>query len=280
MRRIFNIGTLFLFLMSFNSANAADILRLATTTSTENSGLLEYLLPAFEKESGYRVHVIAVGTGKALRLGRDGDVDIVMVHAPGAEAKFVNEGYGVERVPVMYNDFVIVGPESDPANIAGSSSLAEVMQKIARTESSFISRGDDSGTHKKELGLWAKAAIQTNGEWYREVGQGMGKVIQIAGEMEAYTLTDRGTWLAYQDRSPLKVVFEGDKSLFNPYSIMAINPKKYADLNHRGAEALINWITSQKAQTLIGQFRLHGQQLFTPDSSTYVNSKKKKDKAS
>lgn len=280
MRRVIATCSLFLLLVSINSANAGDILRLATTTSTENSGLLEYLLPAFEKESGYRVHVIAVGTGKALRLGRDGDVDILMVHAPNAETKFVNEGYGVERVPVMYNDFVIVGPGSDPARIAGSRSLAEVMQKIAKTGSNFISRGDDSGTHKKELGLWSKAAIKAKGKWYKEVGQGMGKVIQIAGEMEAYTLTDRGTWLAYQDKSPLKVVFEGDKSLFNPYSIMAINPQKYADLNHAGAEALINWITSNSAQTLIGQFRLHGQQLFTPDSSSYVRSKKVKDKAS
>lgn len=275
MKRLITLFSLYL-ILSINSVHADKVIRLATTSSTENSGLLEYLLPGFEQHSGYKVHVIAVGTGKALRMGRDGDVDVLLVHAPNAEAKFVNEGYGVERMPVMYNDFVIVGPKSDQAGLKKTKTLVDAMQGVAQSKSTFVSRGDDSGTHKKELGLWKSAAIQPKGQWYREVGQGMGKVLQIAGEMDAYTMTDRGTWLAYQDKSPLKVVFEGDKILFNPYSIMAINPNKYPDLNHKGAQSLIDWITSYNTQLKIGAFKRHGQQLFTPDSIGYTAQKKRK----
>jgi tungstate transport system substrate-binding protein len=210
------------------------------------------------------VHVIAVGTGKALRMGRDGDVDVVLVHAPEAEARFVEAGYGDKRHAVMYNDFVIVGPPSDPAGIATAKRVSEAMRNIAATESLFVSRGDDSGTHKKELKLWQGGNITPQGEWYREAGQGMGKVLQIASELDAYTLTDRGTWLAYRNKSTLKVLFEGDEMLHNPYGIIAVSASRHADINHQGALALIAWITSAKGQQLIGDFRIDGTQLFIP----------------
>ena len=241
------------------------LLRLATTTSTDNSGLLEYLLPDFEKQTGYTVHVIAVGTGKALRMGRDGDVDILLVHAPKAEELFIDGGYGINRTSVMHNDFVIVGAEADPAKLGEAATLSEALQRIIKTNSKFVSRGDDSGTHKKERFLWKNIKINPSGKWYIEAGQGMGKVLQMAGEMDAYTLTDRGTWLAYQNKSPLNVVFEGDERLFNPYSIIAVNPKRYADSNYQGAQALIAWITSKATQQKIADFAIHNQPLFIPD---------------
>ncbi|PVV16511.1 MAG: tungsten ABC transporter substrate-binding protein [gamma proteobacterium symbiont of Ctena orbiculata] len=241
-------------------------IRLATTTSTDNSGLLADLLPAFTEATGYPVHVIAVGTGKALRMGRDGDVDLVLVHARAAEDKFVAEGHGVKRFGVMYNDFVLIGPAEDPAGIANTEDVVSALEAIARQQASFISRGDDSGTHKKELGLWKKSAIKPEGDWYREVGQGMGKVIQIASEMEAYTLTDRGTWLAYRKKSPLQIRFEGDPLLFNPYGIIAVSPKRYPDINHQGANALIKWMISPQGQERIGNFRIGDNRLFTPSA--------------
>jgi tungstate transport system substrate-binding protein len=255
------------------SAIAADVdssktLRLATTTSTENSGLLQDLLPYFERKTGYTVHVIAVGTGKALRMGRDGDVDVVLVHAPAAEQKFVDEGAGVKRVKVMYNDFVIVGPADDPASISSSTSGIDALSKIAKSQAIFISRGDDSGTNKKELSLWKDAGIKPQGDWYREAGQGMGKVLQMSAELSAYTLTDRGTWLAYQTKSPLKITYEGDPILFNPYGIIAVNPARYPDINSAGAEALIDWITSPDGQRMIGSYTVAGSLLFTPSADT------------
>ncbi|MGD9168735.1 MAG: substrate-binding domain-containing protein [Candidatus Thiodiazotropha sp.] len=240
--------------------------RLATTTSTDNSGLLADILPAFTEATGYPVHVIAVGTGKALRMGRDGDVDLVLVHARAAEDTFVNEGHGVRRYGVMYNDFVLVGPASDPAGIGKAKSAGTALKRIAEHQAGFISRGDDSGTHKKELGLWQQSGVNPAGNWYREVGQGMGKVLQIASEMDAYTLTDRGTWLAYQAKSPLKIAFEGDPLLFNPYGIIAVNPKRYPDINHKGANALIKWLISPDGQARIGNFRIGENQLFTPSA--------------
>ena len=255
------------------SAIAADVessktLRLATTTSTENSGLLQNLLPYFERKTGYTVHVIAVGTGKALRMGRDGDVDVVLVHAPAAEQKFVDEGAGVKRVKVMYNDFVIVGPADDPASVSSSTSGIDALSKIAKSQAIFISRGDDSGTNKKELSLWKNAGIKPQGDWYREAGQGMGKVLQMSGELAAYTLTDRGTWLAYQTKSPLKITYEGDPILFNPYGIIAVNPARYPDINSAGAQALIDWITSPDGQRMIGSYTVAGSLLFTPSADT------------
>ena len=210
---------------NFDKTNG--IIRLATTTSTDNSGLLSYLLPSFEKKTGYQVHVIAVGTGKALRMGRDGDADVLLVHAPEAEIAFVESDFGEKRHFVMYNDFVLVGPASNTVNIQIDSDINTALQQIAESRSTFISRGDNSGTHKKEFGLWKSADISPQGKWYLEVGQGMGKVLQMAAELDAYTLTDRGTWLAYRDRSPLKILNQGDPKLYNPYHIIAVNPQRY-----------------------------------------------------
>lgn len=258
------------------SADSNTTIKLATTTSTENSGLLKSILPEFEKDSGYKVHTIAVGTGKALRMGRDGDVDVLLVHALKAEQEFMTNGNGEKRFSVMYNDFVIVGPKSDPAKIMTSKTAVEALTKISSSKSTFISRGDNSGTHKKELDLWKSAGInikENTGKWYREAGQGMGKVLQIAGEMDAYTITDRGTWLAYQSKSPLQITFEGDSILFNPYGIIAVSSKKYPDLNAAGAKSLMNWITSEKGQLLIGQFKVAGKVLFTPNATNMASLK-------
>lgn len=249
------------------SSATRPVIRLATTTSTENSGLLYHLLPQFTKQTGYEVHVIAVGTGKALRMGRDGDVDVVLVHAPAAETRFVNEGHGEKRYKVMFNDFVILGPANDPAGIRQASKAADALNKIANQAAIFVSRGDDSGTHKKELALWKASKIKPEGQWYREAGQGMGKVIQIAGELDGYTIADRGTWLAYQNKSTLKVLYQGDPILHNPYGIIAVNPKRYPDSNHAGAQALIDWITSEAGQKMIGQFTIAGFRLFTPSAN-------------
>ncbi len=246
------------------SDDTQTIIRLATTTSTENSGLLGYLLPHFERASGIKTHVIAVGTGKALRMGKDGDVDLILVHAKAAELAFVEAGYGVQRYSVMYNDFVLVGPKNDPANIQQAKNAADALTRIAARQERFVSRGDDSGTHKKELSLWRSANIEPEAAWYMDAGQGMGKVLQIAGELDAYTLTDRGTWLAYQQRSPLSIRFEGDARLHNPYGIIAVNPKRYPDINHQGASKLIQWIISPEAQQLIGDYRIEGSRLFIP----------------
>ena len=246
------------------SQGAGEIVRLATTTSTENSGLLKALLPRFEQDTGYRVHVIAVGTGKALRLAREGNVDAVLVHARKAEDKLISDGFGVNRRDVMYNDFVIVGPGSDPARIRGLRDAPGALARIASAEAPFISRGDDSGTHKKELALWGQAAVQPQGRWYREAGQGMGRVLQMAGELDAYTLTDRGTWLALQRGLALEVMAEGDERLFNPYGILAVNPEIYPDTNFQGAARLIDWITSTQAQEIIRNFTIDGQPLFIP----------------
>ena len=248
-------------------ADRASTVRLATTTSTENSGLLSDLLPRFTKATGYQVHVIAVGTGKALRMGRDGDVDVVLVHAPKAEQKFVDEGFGEQRLPVMYNDFVIVGSHKDPAGLDSANSAGDALAKVAATGSLFVSRGDDSGTHKKELGIWRQAGVTPKGAWYREAGQGMGKVLQMADELDGYTLTDRGTWLAYRDKSRLKVVYQGHEELFNPYAIIQVSAERYPDLNHAGARALINWIRDSEGQQAIAAYRRSGEQLFNPSAA-------------
>ncbi|HPQ96236.1 MAG: extracellular solute-binding protein [Thiothrix sp.] len=268
-------GTVLVF--SLTTAQAADpsaeplkpanpVLKLATTTSTDNSGLLKEILPVFEKETGYQVQVIAVGTGKALKMGEDGDVDVVLVHARAAEDKFVEEGHGDQRYGVMYNDFVLLGPEDDKAGVKETETAVDGVKKIAEAQAVFVSRGDDSGTDKMEKSLWKDAEVTPEGEWYREAGQGMGKVIQMAGELGAYTLSDRGTWLAYTDKSPLTIVLEGDEKLFNPYGIIAVSQKKYPDINHDGAQALIDWMISPEGQKIIGDFKINGKQLFIPDA--------------
>lgn len=239
--------------------------RLATTTSTENSGLLQVLLPPFEKQRGYRIHVIAAGTGKALRMARDGDVDVVLVHAYTEEKKFIALGHGVNRRDVMHNDFIIVGPGTDPAGIRGSKDAVAALQNIATSSATFISRGDDSGTHKRELALWQAAGLRPAGKWYHQVGQGMGKTLQMAKELSAYTLTDRGTWLAQHRKiTNLDIVVEGDPRLYNRYGIIAVNPEKYPDVNYLGAMNLIAWMTSIPGQSLVRNFQIDGETLFYP----------------
>jgi tungstate transport system substrate-binding protein len=247
-------------------ASEPERLRLATTTSTENSGLLAELLPPFEEEHNVIVDVVAVGTGAALELGRNGDVDLVMVHAPGLEREFVEEGYGVERVGFMYNDFVILGPPSDPAGIEGTDSAVDAFEQIADTESVFISRGDNSGTHTKERNIWAEAGIDPSGSWYREAGQGMGAVITMTNDQQAYTLADRGTYLAFRGDIDLEVVVEGDPLLFNPYAVIAVDPERHPHVKRDLAQQLIDFVTSEQGQEIIGNYRVEGEQLFVPDA--------------
>ena len=250
----------------------ANPLRLATTTSTVASGLLDQILPVFTRETGIEVHVIAVGTGKALRMGADGDVDVVLVHAPKAEEKFVADGYGVDRRGVMYNEFLIVGPASDPAGIRGETDAAKALVRISSSGAGFVSRGDDSGTHKKELGLWASAGVKPEGRWYMEAGQGMGKVLQMAGELDAYTLVDEGTWIKQGPGTRLEELSRGDERLFNPYGIIAVNPKLHPQTNYADARTLVEWMTGINGQRLIGNYRLAGKQLFTPSSATVAGT--------
>lgn len=240
------------------------VVRMATTTSTENSGLLAVIQPVFEQVLDIRVHIIAVGTGKALELGRRGDVDVVLVHAKAAEEAFVAAGYGVARHEIMYNDFIIVGPEEDSAAVAGLQNAGAALAKIAAEKAVFVSRGDDSGTHKKELALWQQAGIEPEGRWYRQVGQGMGKTLQIAGEMQAYTLVDRGTWLAYRANSPLKLLLAGDEELRNPYGIIAVSPERFPEIYYGVVQKLIRWFQSDKARALIAGYTVDGEQLFYP----------------
>lgn len=241
-------------------------LRLATTTSTEETGILKALNAPFEKMMNIKVDVIPVGTGKALELGTRGDVDVVLVHAREAEDKFVAEGSGVNRRDVMYNDFVIIGPENDPAGIKGMTDAKAAFKKIAQARATFISRGDDSGTHKKELKFWEKLRIKPEGKWYVEAGQGMGPVLTMANEKQAYTLSDRGTYLAYSGKIDLGVLCEGDPDLTNPYGVIAVNPAKFPHVHYVYAMAYIGWLTSQEGQKIIREFGKdeYGQPLFIP----------------
>jgi len=239
-------------------------LRLATTTSTEDSGLLEVLLPPFEQAHNLKVEVIAVGSGKAFELGRNGDVDVLLVHARQEEDRFVREGYGVHRRDVMANDFVILGPPEDPAGLQGGQDAVEALRKIARGKAPFCSRGDESGTHKKEKQLWQEAGLTPGGGWYWETGQGMGPTLTMADEKHAYCLADRATYLAFRDKIKLTVLCEGDPRLLNPYSIIAVNPKKHKGLKYNEAMKLIEWVTSPEGQKIIGDFKIHGEVLFRP----------------
>lgn len=253
-----------LLLWSLTGLLQAAPLKMATTTSTQNSGLLDLLLPAFQKDTGIEVQVIAVGTGKALKMGRDGDVDVVMVHAVAAEEQFVAEGFGTDRVQFMYNDFVLVGPKTDPAGIKSEKSVTAALSKILEQQAKFISRGDDSGTHKKEKSLWKAANLTPAGSWYIEAGQGMGKVLQMASELDGYSLTDRGTWLAYKGKVDLELLNAGDEKLSNPYGIIAVSKAKHPDTDYTAAKQMIDWISSQPAQLLIKNYRLQGEPLFIP----------------
>lgn len=241
-------------------------IRLSTTTSTENSGLLAYLLPSFEAKTGIRVNVIAVGTGKALELAKNGDVDVTLVHARAAEDAFVAAGYGVQRHDVMYNDFVLVGPESDPAGIRGSRDVLNAMRQIAHAKVKFISRGDNSGTDQMEKSYWKSAGVMPSPTAYLSAGMGMGEVLQMAAQMDAYTMTDRATYSSYKAKTGLTILVEGDRRMFNPYGIIAVSPERIKDVHYNGAMALIKWLTSLEGQAKIAAFKVDGQQVFFPAS--------------
>lgn len=249
----------------------ADLV-LATTTSTQDTGLLDVLIPAFEKKTGVKVKVVAVGTGAAIEMGKKGDADVVLVHARAAEDEFVASGYGINRRDVMYNEFYIVGPKSDPAGVATTVDAAAALKKIAADKATFISRGDKSGTHSKELAVWKKTGLTPTGmsdRWYIEAGQGMGETLTIADETGGYTLVDSGTWFAYMDKVKLKVVFKGDEMLSNPYGVIEVNPAKYPNIHYESASAFAEFITSPEGQAIIGSYKKNGQQLFIPN----VNNK-------
>jgi len=252
------------------SAFAETRIRMASTTSTQNSGLFDYILPVFEKKTGIKIDVVAVGTGASIEIGKRGDADVVFVHAKEQELKAVEEGFFVNRHDVMYNDFVIIGPPADPARVTGMKSAADALKAIAGSGASFVSRGDKSGTHTKELSLWKKAGIDPTGQkWYLEVGQGMEKTQRIADEKKAYTLTDRSTWLATKDKDKLDlvIVLEGDQGLFNQYGVMAVNPDKHKHIKYKEAMEFVNWIISKEGQAAVAGFKdKNGNALFIPNA--------------
>lgn len=239
---------------------------LATTTSTYDSGLLDVLIPEFEKKSGYDVSILSKGTGASLELGKRGDCDVLLVHAKEREMELVEEGFFVDRRDVMYNDFIILGPSSDPAGISGMKDAAEAFSEIAAIQAEFASRGDESGTNMKELSIWDKAGISPQGDWYLSLGQGMGDTLRVANEKGAYTLADRGTYLSMKEKMDLEILVEGDPILFNQYGIMAVNPERHENVNYEGAKALIEFMVSQEGQQLIAGFKKYGEQLFVPNA--------------
>jgi tungstate transport system substrate-binding protein len=243
----------------------------ASTTSTEQSGLFGYLLPAFEKDTGISVHVVAVGTGQALDIGRRGDADVVFVHDKTAELKWLAEGNGVKRYPVMYNDFVLIGPQADPARVAGGKDIAAALKTIAAEKPPFVSRADKSGTYSAELRLWKDAGVDiasAKGPWYRETGSGMGPALNTAAAMDAYILADRGTWLNFHNRGHLRIVVEGDRRLFNQYGVMLVNPQRHPSVKKALGQQFIDWLISPKGQETIASYRIDGKQLFFPNAGT------------
>jgi tungstate transport system substrate-binding protein len=242
----------------------------ASTTSTQNSGLFDYLLPKFTAETGIEVRVVAVGTGQAIRLATNGDADVLLVHHPASERKFVADGLGLARHPVMHNDFVLVGPAADPAGIRGIADVATALRRIGDGEQIFVSRGDDSGTHKKELELWRAAALDprpASGAWYRESGSGMGTTLNTASAMGGYTLTDRASWVSFGNKAGLQLLVEGDTRMHNPYSIIVVNPGRHPHVHAVEAQAFADWLISEQGQQAIAAYRVDGQQLFFPDAA-------------
>jgi tungstate transport system substrate-binding protein len=242
----------------------------ASTTSTEQSGLFKHLLPIFEKQTGIQVRVVALGTGQALDLARRGDADVAFVHAKAAEEKFIAEGYGVKRIPVMYNDFILIGPKSDPAKIAGGKDVTAALKKIDAAKAPFVSRGDKSGTHMAELDLWKAAGIDiatAKGPWYRDTGQGMGPALNTAASMNAYVLADRGTWLSFKNRGDLEILVEGDKRLFNQYGVILVNPDRHPSVKRELGQQFIDWLVSPAGQKAIADYKIGGEQLFFPNAN-------------
>jgi tungstate transport system substrate-binding protein len=267
-RRIF-IAALLALCASAATAQERFIV-VASTTSTEQSGLFGYLLPLFEKQTGIKVRVVALGTGQALDLARRGDADVVFVHARAAADKFVAEGEGVKRFPVMYNDFVLIGPKSDPAKVAGGKDIVAALRTIEAAQAPFVSRGDRSGTHTAELDLWKASGIdidKAKGPWYRDTGQGMGPALNTAGSMNAYVLADRGTWLGFKNRGDIAILVEGDKRLFNQYGVILVNPDKHPNVKKDLGQAFIDWLVSPEGQDAIAGYKIGGEQLFFPNAA-------------
>lgn len=271
--RLLKFGLLIsIWLFSVHSAESLASERsiiLASTTSTENSGLLGYLLPEFLREKEIVVRVVAVGTGQAIRLARNGDADVLLVHHPASEQAFVDSGYGVARLPVMYNDFVIVGPASDPAKIRGIAEVDKALARIRDSQSVFVSRGDDSGTHKREQDLWRALDADISSfeaKWYREAGMGMGATLNVAAEMAAYTLSDRGTWIKFGNKRNLELLVQGDPQLMNPYSVILVNPEQHPHVDAAAGQTFIDWLRTSRVQAMIASYRVNGQQLFFPDA--------------
>ncbi len=262
---------LFAAILAAPSAQAADrFITVASTTSTQNSGLFEYLLPKFQAKTGIAVHVVAVGTGAALKIGERGDADVLLVHARDAEIKFVKAGYAVKRYPVMYNDFVVVGPKSDLAGIKADKSAVKAFQTLAAKKALFISRGDNSGTNKAEMKIWKAAKIDpkpASGTWYQAAGAGMGATLNMTAARNGYTLTDRGTWISFKNRQGLVILVEGDPMLFNQYGTMLVNPKLHPKVKVADGEKFIHWLISPEGQKVIASYKLHGEQLFYPDAN-------------
>jgi len=266
-RRIFI--ALALGLLALTATAQERFITVASTTSTEQSGLFGHILPIFEQQTGITVRVVALGTGQALNLARRGDADVVFVHAKSAEEKFLAEGHGVKRYPVMYNDFVLIGPKSDPANVGGAKDITEALNRIEAAQAPFVSRGDKSGTHMAELKLWKASGIdleKAKGAWYRDTGQGMGPALNTAASMNAYILADRGTWLAFKNRGDLAILVEGDKRLFNQYGVMLVNPAKHANVKKELGQTFIDWLVSPEGQKAIADYKIGGQQLFFPNA--------------
>jgi tungstate transport system substrate-binding protein len=255
---------------TIGGAAAADkFITVASTTSTEQSGLFGYLLPKFKEKTGIDVHVIAQGTGQALKTGERGDADVVFVHDRASELKFMKAGFGVNRHEVMYNDFILIGPKSDPAGIKGGHDIVAAFKTISAKQAPFASRGDDSGTNKAELRLWKDAGIdvkKASGTWYRNTGSGMGPTLNTAAAMNAYTLSDRGTWLNFKNRRDLVIVVEGDKKLFNQYGVMLVNPQRHPNVKKAEGQAFIDWLISPEGQKVIADYKINGEQLFFPNA--------------
>jgi tungstate transport system substrate-binding protein len=268
-RRFTQVASLLFAFACVPSAPAQPFITVASTTSTEQSGLFKYLLPIFERTSGIEVRVVALGTGQALDLARRGDADVVFVHAKSAEEAFVREGHGVRRFPVMYNDFVLIGPKSDPAGIAGGNDTLDALRKVKTASAAFVSRGDHSGTHIAEVNLWTMAGVdiaKDKGPWYRETGQGMGPALNTASSMNAYLLGDRATWLAFRNRGELAILVEGDQRLVNQYGVILVNPQIHSSVKRAGGQAFIDWLVSPDGQAAIADYKIGGEQLFFPNA--------------
>lgn len=241
-----------------------ETITLASTTSTQNSGLYDHILPVFEADTDIKVRVIAVGTGQALRIARNGDADVLLVHHRPSEEEFVTQGFGIERFDVMFNDFVLIGPTDDPANVRDAKSISDAMERLARSQALFISRGDDSGTHKRELTLWEEINVAPEGAWYREIGAGMGAALNMAAATGAYTLSDRGTWLSFGNKEGIDMLYAGDDALRNPYGLVVVSPAKHKHVKIFEAQKFVKWMRGPKGQEAIGSLRVEGMQLFCP----------------